>query len=90
MRTQLSIQWCGIEAVQLREKTQFNVPHLRLAIAYVRLGRLGDAGAEVAKIKKLYSAITLQEWQQGIFFKDPELVDRCSHDLPQAGLPEGR
>jgi hypothetical protein len=36
-----------------------------LAIAYVRLGRLGDAGAEAAKIKKLYSAITLQEWQQG-------------------------
>jgi hypothetical protein len=58
-----------IEAGQLREKTQFNDPHLLLAIAYVRLGGLGDAGAEAAKMKRLYAAITLQEWRGGMLLK---------------------
>ena len=34
-----------------------------------RLGRLGDAGAEAAKMKKLYAAITLQEWRGGMLLK---------------------
>ena len=68
-------------------QTEFNDAHLLLAIAYVRLGRLDDARAEVGKMMKINPAITLKrgDWTS---FRDPAILDRYALDLAQSGLPE--
>src|SRR5262249_31052733 len=76
------------EAAQALMQTEFNDAPLLLAIAYIRLGRLAEARAEVRKMMKRYPAITLQAWRQAYSFRDPAIPDRCSLDLAQAGLPE--
>ena len=76
------------EAAQALTQTEFNDAHLLLAIAYVRLGRMADARAEVVKMMKINPAITLQSWRLGHSFRDPEILDRYALDLAQAGLPE--
>ena len=76
------------EAVDALRQTEFNDAHLLLAIAYERLGRSADAFAEVQKMMKINQAITVQDWRRGYSFKDPEILDRCSHNLVQAGLLE--
>ena len=76
------------EAVNVLSQTEFNDSHLLLAIAYVRLGRLTDARAEVGKMMKINPAITLQAWRRGYSFRDPAILDRYSLDLVQSGLPE--
>jgi len=59
-----------------------------LVIAYVRLGRMADARAEVVKMMKLNPAITPRAWRLGYSFRDPAILDRCALDLVEAGLPE--
>jgi TolB-like protein len=76
------------EAAQALTQTEFNDAHLLLAIAYVRLGRLADARAEVVKMLKINPAITVQTWRLGYSFRDPAILDRCALDLVQSGLPE--
>jgi adenylate cyclase len=76
------------EAAQALTQTEFNDAHLLLAIAYVRLGRLADARAEVVKMLKINPAITVQTWRLGYSFRDPAILDRHALDLVQAGLPE--
>ena len=76
------------EAVDALTQTQFNDAHLLLAIAYVRLGRMADARAEVVKMMKINPAITLQAWRLGYSFRDPAILDRYALDLVQSGLPE--
>ena len=76
------------EAVDALTQTQFNDAHLLLAIAYVRLGRLADARAEVGKMMKINPAITLQAWRLRYSFRDPAILDRFTLDLVQSGLPE--
>ena len=76
------------EAAQALTQTEFNDAHLLLAIAYVRLGRMADARAEVVKMMKLNPAITLRAWRLGYSFRDPAILDRCALDLVEAGLPE--
>ena len=76
------------EAVDALRQTEFNDAHLLLAIAYVRLGRLADARAEVGKMMKINPTITLQAWRLGYSFRDPATLDRYSLDLVQAGLPQ--
>jgi Tfp pilus assembly protein PilF len=76
------------EAVDALTQTKFNDAYLLLAIAYVRLGRLADARAEVRKMIKIDPAITLQKWRLGYSFRDPAILDRYSLDLVQSGLPE--
>ena len=76
------------EAVDALTQTQFNDAHLLLAIAYVRLGRMADARAEVVKMMQINPAITLQAWRLGYSFRDPEILDRYALDLVQSGLPE--
>ena len=71
----------------LLTQTQFNDTHLLLAIAYVRLGRLADARAEVGKMK-VNPAITVQAWQLAYSFRDPAILDRYALDLVQSGFPE--
>jgi tetratricopeptide (TPR) repeat protein len=76
------------EAADALSQTEFNDAHLLLAIAYVRLGRSDDAHAEVGKMMKINPAITLQAWRLRYSFRDPAILDRCSLDLVQSGLPE--
>ena len=76
------------EAVDALTQTEFNDAHLLLAIAYVRLGRMADARAEVVKMMKINPAITLQAWRLGHSFRDPAILDRYALDLAQSGLPE--
>jgi len=76
------------EAVDVLTQTKFNDAHLLLAIAYVRLGRLDDARAEVSKMMKINPAITLRAWRLGYSFRDPAILDRYALDLVQAGLPK--
>ncbi|MGB6702490.1 tetratricopeptide repeat protein, partial [Methyloceanibacter sp.] len=76
------------EAVDALTQTQFNDAHLLLAIAYVRLGRMAEARAEVVKMMKIQPAITLQAWRLGHSFRDPAILDRHALDLAQSGLPE--
>jgi TolB-like protein/tetratricopeptide (TPR) repeat protein len=76
------------EAAQALTQTEFNDAHLLLAIAYVRLGRMDDARAEVVKMMKINPAITLQLWRLGHSFRDPAILDRFALDLVQSGLPE--
>jgi adenylate cyclase len=76
------------EAVDALKQTEYSDAHLLLAIAYVRLGRLGDARAEVGKMMKINPAITLQAWRLRYSFRDPAILDRYALDLLQAGLPK--
>ena len=76
------------QAAQALTQTEFNDAHLLLAIAYVRLGRMADARAEVVKMMKINPAITLQAWRLGHSFRDPAILDRYALDLAQSGLPE--
>ena len=76
------------EAVDALRQTEYNDAHLLLAIAYVRLGRLADARAEVGKMMKINPAITVQAWRLAYSFRDPEILDRYALDLVQAGLPK--
>ena len=76
------------EAVDALRQTEFNDVHLLLAIAYLRLGRLADAHAEVTKMMKVNPAITAANVAAGIFLSRPWILDRYSLDLVQAGLPE--
>ena len=76
------------EAVDALAQTEFSDAHLLLAIAYVRLGRLAEARAEVGKMMKIQPAITLQAWRLGYSFRDPAILDRYGLDLVQSGLPK--
>jgi TolB-like protein len=76
------------EAADALGQTDFNDAHLLLAIAYMRLGRLADAEAEVGKMMRIKPAITLNAWRLGYSFRDPALLDRYALDLVQAGLPK--
>ena len=70
------------------KQTEYSDAHLLLAIAYVRLGRLAEARAEVGKMLKINPAITLQAWRLRYSFRDPAILDRYALDLVQAGLPK--
>ena len=76
------------EAANALRQTEYNDAPLLLAIAYVRLDRSADARAEVAKMMKVYPAITLQAWRLAYSFLDPAILDNCAVDLVQSGLPE--
>jgi adenylate cyclase len=76
------------EAVNALTQTEYGDSHLLLAIAYVRLGRLAEARAEVGKMMKINPGITLQAWRLRYSFRDPAILNRYALDLVQSGLPE--
>jgi tetratricopeptide (TPR) repeat protein len=76
------------EAADALSQTGFNDAYLLLAIAYVRLGRLGDARREVEKMLKINPAITVRAWKLGYSFRDSAMLDRYALDVEQSGLPE--
>jgi tetratricopeptide (TPR) repeat protein len=59
------------EAVDAFTQTEFNDTHLLLAIAYIRLGRLDKARAEVEKMMKINPTITVKIWRLGYSFPVP-------------------
>lgn len=75
------------EAVDALTQTEFNDTHLLLAIAYVRLGQLDDARAEVEKATKINPTITVPIWRLGYSFRDAAISERYAVDLAQSGLP---
>ncbi len=77
------------EAVDALKQTEYGDAHLLLAIAYVRLGRLTEARAEVGKMMKINPGMTLQAWRLRYSFRDPAILDRYALDLVQSGLPKG-
>ena len=75
------------QAVEPLKQTDFVDAPLLRAIAYVRLDRLDEAQAEVARMIKSYPNISQASWRQGYSFRDPVILDRQVADLAQAGLP---
>jgi tetratricopeptide (TPR) repeat protein len=61
--------------------------HLDLASVYVRLGRVEEARAEVAKYLEAYPDRTLKNISVGSY-KDSAQTERYLDDLRRAGLPE--
>ena len=61
--------------------------HRTLASVYVRLGRVEEARAEVAKYLEAYPDHTLKNIS-GTRYKDPAQTERLLDDLRRAGLPE--
>jgi TolB-like protein/class 3 adenylate cyclase/tetratricopeptide (TPR) repeat protein len=76
------------QAAEVLQQTEFADAPLLLAIAYVRLNRLADAQAQVAKMLKANPAITQTSWRQAYSFRDQGLFDGFVADLAKAGLPE--
>ena len=64
------------------------VMRLDLASVYVRLGRLEEGRAEVAKYLKANPGRTLKDIRQFETYKDPAQTQRYVDDLRRAGLPE--
>jgi Flp pilus assembly protein TadD len=75
-------------AVEPLQETDFLDEPLLLAIAYIHLGRLDDARAQVAKMRKVNPTISQTSWRQGWSFRDQRLLDGFVADLAKAGLPE--
>jgi TolB-like protein/class 3 adenylate cyclase/tetratricopeptide (TPR) repeat protein len=75
-------------AVEPLQQTDFSDAPLLLAIAYVRLNRLVDAQAQVARMLKANPSITQKSWRQGYSFRDQGVLDGFVADLAKAGLPE--
>ena len=61
--------------------------HLSLASVYVRLGRVEEARAEVAKYLEAYPDRTLKDIRPSRY-KDPTQIARYLDDLRKAGLPD--
>ncbi|WP_064711421.1 adenylate/guanylate cyclase domain-containing protein [Rhizobium bangladeshense] len=75
------------DAVEALKATEFADAPLQLAIAYMRLGREGDARAAVEKMLKSAPTATIQSWRQTWNFRDPSIMDQAAADLARAGLP---
>jgi TolB-like protein/class 3 adenylate cyclase len=58
------------------------------AIVLVRLGRDGEAKAELRKGLEINPAITQTKWREINFYSDPKILDNEVADLAKAGLPE--
>ncbi len=58
-----------------------------MASVYVRLGRIEEARAEVAKYLEAYPDRTMKDIRK-FPFKDPAQTERYLDDLRKAGLPE--
>jgi hypothetical protein len=83
-----SLRWEPSSQLDALTQTEFNDPHLLLAIAYVRLGRVDDARAEVEKAMKINPTITVQLWRLGYAVRGAAILERHAVELMQSGLPE--
>ena len=61
--------------------------HFYKAIDLVRLGRDGEAMAELKKGLEINPAITQTKWREANFYRDPKILDNEVADLAKAGLP---
>jgi len=62
--------------------------HFYKAIDLVRLGRDGEAMAELEKGLEINPAITQTKWRETNFYGDSKILDNEVADLAKAGLPE--
>ncbi len=62
--------------------------HFYKAIVLVRLGRQGEAKAELKKGLEINPVITQTKWREINFYSDPKILDNEVTDLAKAGLPE--
>jgi hypothetical protein len=76
------------EAAEALRQTDFNDSHLLLAIAQLHLGRQSDARAEVLRMMKGCSGITVHRWRSGYSFLDTSILDDCAVNLTELGLPK--
>jgi Flp pilus assembly protein TadD len=60
--------------------------HINLAICYAELGRLEEARAEAAEIRRLVPNFSAEVLRRRIPFKDPADIERFVDGLRQAGL----
>jgi tetratricopeptide (TPR) repeat protein len=60
--------------------------HLTLAAVYSELGREGEAGAEVAEVRRLNPNFSLEVHKQRTPIKDPAVLERHLATLRKAGL----
>lgn len=63
-------------------------PHIIQAAALAALGRVEQARAEAAQIKRLDHDFTVSSYEQAQTYKDPVILDRVGRLLAKAGVPE--
>jgi TolB-like protein len=81
------------KAVTFLERAIARVPEFRYAIIYLaasygHLGRDQKARAAFDKYKKLGGSLSVLRRMILIYFRDPEVADRCAQGLIKAGFPE--
>jgi tetratricopeptide (TPR) repeat protein len=60
--------------------------HVNLAVCYAKLGRLEEAQAEVAAVRRLVPSWSLEAGRRGFPYKDPADLERYLDGLRKAGL----
>lgn len=61
--------------------------HILLATVYSELGREAEARAEVAAVRRMTPAVSLEGLRQRLPYKDPTVLERRLAALRKAGLP---
>ena len=67
----------------------FSPAHRILAAIYVELGRMDDARAAVAEIKRISPTASVELWRERLPYRDPAVLDRLIENWEKAGLAEG-
>jgi len=64
------------------------ITHLWLAAAYAQLGRLSEAAAAAAEVRRIEPGFAIERWKQTAVYKNPEDAERLFEGIRKAGLPE--
>jgi adenylate cyclase len=78
----------AIEAASRIEPPSLAERYILPAASYVRLGRMEEARAAVAKLLELDPGFSQVKVRVGYVYSDPSVLDRQLADLGKAGLPE--
>jgi adenylate cyclase len=81
-----AVRLCGEYASRL---PNLQAPHLFLAAAYARLGRLEEAKAEAAQVLRINPGFTIERHKCVWLHKDPKDLQHRLDGVRKAGLPEG-
>ena len=66
----------------------FITPRRHLAATYAQMGRLGEARAEITKIRELNSSISLTLYRERLIYDNSDDLEHYLDGLRKAGLPE--
>ena len=64
----------------------FSPAHRLLAAAYVELGRMDEAHAAVAEIRRISPTASVALWRERLPYRDPGVLDRLIENWEKAGL----